>query len=188
VSPASSNECGSPDIATLREVVASGTPSLRREAIALCRLAYDEDLTELFESVGPSVHVTIHEGDLLVSHAMWCTRWLQIDRDPPLRTAYVEAVATHPAHRKRGLASRVMRRLIAEIPNDFAVTALSPAIIPFYERLGWRPWQGPLSLRMPDGSLVPTPEELVMIQELPGRPPIDLRRPLSIEWRVGEVW
>lgn len=119
---------------------------------------------------------------------MWCTRWLQADRDPPLRTAYVEAVATHPSHRKRGLASRVMRRLIAEIPDEFALAALSPAVIPFYERLGWRLWLGPLSMRMPGGAVVPTPEELVMIHELPGRPPVDLRRPLSIEWRVGEVW
>jgi GNAT superfamily N-acetyltransferase len=168
--------------------VEPGTPALRREAIELCRLAYDEDLTELFDSVGSAVHVVIHEGEELVSHAMWCTRWLQIDRDPPLRTAYVEAVATHPAHRMRGLGSRVMRRLIAEVPGDFALAALSPAIIPFYERLGWRPWQGPLSVRMPDGALVPTPEELVMIHERPGRPRFDLRRPLSIEWRVGEVW
>jgi GNAT superfamily N-acetyltransferase len=169
-------------------VVEPGTPALRRDAIALCRLAYDEDLTELFESVGPAVHVAIHAGAELVSHAMWCTRWLQIDRDPPLRTAYVEAVATHPAHRERGLASRVMRRLIAEVPDDFALAALSPAIIPFYERLGWRAWQGPLSVRMPTGAVVPTPQELVMIHELPGRPPPDVRRPLSIEWRVGEVW
>jgi aminoglycoside 2'-N-acetyltransferase I len=168
--------------------VEPGTPSLRREAIELCRLAYDEDLTELFESVGASVHVVIHDGAELVSHAMWCTRWLQVDRDPPSKTAYVEAVATHPAHRREGLASRVMRRLIAEIPDDFALAALSPAVIPFYERLGWRPWEGPLATRMPDGSVVPTPEELVMIHELPGRPPIDLGRPLSIEWRVGEVW
>jgi len=172
----------------LREVVERGSPSVRREAIDLCRLAYDEDLTELFESVGPSVHVLIRDGAALLSHAMWCTRWLQVDGDPPLRTAYVEAVATHPAHRKRGLASRVMRRLIAEIPDEFALAALSPAIIPFYERLGWRSWVGPLSMRMPDGELVPTPDEGVMIHELPGKPRVDVRRPLSVEWRVGEVW
>jgi hypothetical protein len=34
-----------------REVVEVGSPSVRREAIDLCRIAYDEDLTELFESV-----------------------------------------------------------------------------------------------------------------------------------------
>jgi GNAT superfamily N-acetyltransferase len=170
------------------EVVEAGSPSVRREAIELCRIAYGEDLTELFESVGPAVHVLIRDGEMLLSHAMWCTRWLQVDRDPPLRTAYVEAVATHPAQRGRGLASRVMRRLIAEIPSEFALAALCPAILPFYERLGWRPWLGPLSIRMPDGEEVPTPEEVVMIHELARRLPVDRRRALSIEWRVGEVW
>jgi GNAT superfamily N-acetyltransferase len=171
-----------------REVVEVGSPSVRREAIDLCRIAYDEDLTELFESVGPAVHVQIREDESLVSHAMWCTRWLQVDRDPPLRTAYVETVATHPAHRRLGLGSRVMRRLIAEIPDEFELAALSPATVPFYERLRWRRWLGPLSMRMPDGECVSTPEEAVMIHALPGRPHVDHRRPLSVEWRVGEVW
>jgi aminoglycoside 2'-N-acetyltransferase I len=172
----------------LRELVETGSPSIRREAIELCRLAYDEDLTELFESVGPAVHVLIRDGDVLVTHAMWCIRWLQVDRGPLIRTAYVEAVATHPDYRKRGLASRAMRRLIAEIPEEFELAALSPATIPLYERLGWRCWVGPLSVRMPGGESEATPEETVMIHELPGRPPVDIRQPLSVEWRPGEVW
>jgi aminoglycoside 2'-N-acetyltransferase I len=173
----------------LSEVVADGSPDVRREAIALCRLAYGEDLTELFETAAPTVHVLVRDGDALVSHAMWCTRWLQVGDGALLRTAYVEAVATHPDYRRRGLASRVMRRLIAEIPDEFDLAALSPATIPLYERLGWRPWLGPLRERLPDGTVVATPdEEMVMIHELPGRPPVDRRQPLSVEWRVGEVW
>jgi aminoglycoside 2'-N-acetyltransferase I len=172
----------------LNEVVEAGSPAVQREAIDLCRIAYGEDLTEGFESVGASVHVMIRDGDSLVSHAMWCTRWLQVDDQPLLKTAYVEAVATHPQYRNRGLASRIIRRLVAEIPADFQLAALCPATIPLYERLGWRRWLGTLSARMPNGELVATPDEIVLIHELPERPPIDVRRPLSVEWRRGEVW
>jgi hypothetical protein len=42
---------------------------------------------------------------------------------------------------------------------------------------------------MPDGNVVATPpDEIVMIHELSGRPRVDTRRPLSVEWRSGEVW
>lgn len=173
----------------LRQTVEAGSPAIRRESIALCCLAYGENLTDLFESVGPTVHVLVRDGAELVCHAMWCTRWLQIDGGPPLRTAYVEAVATHPDHRRRGLASGVMRTLIAEVPREFELAALSPATIPFYERLGWRCWLGPLRIRMPNGLVVATPtDEVVMIHELPDGPTVDIRRPLSVEWRAGEVW
>ena len=75
-----------------------------------------------------------------------------------------------------------------KLMRDFAST-LSPATIPLYERLGWKPWLGPLLERMPDGTVVATPdEEMVMVYEPPGRPPVDRRQPLSVEWRVGEVW
>ena len=172
----------------LREVVELGSPMLHLEVLDLCNVAYGEDLTELFLSMGPAVHVLIRDDGKLVSHAMWVTRWLQIEGDPLLRTAYVEAVATDPAYRNLGLASRVMRRLVAEIPEEFEIAALSPTTIPLYERLGWRAWVGRLGVRMPDGDVVPIPDEVAMVYELAGRPPVDIRRALSIEWRPGEIW
>jgi len=172
----------------LHEVVERGSPALRAEVLELCNVAYGEDLTDLFRSLDAGVHVLVRDDGRLVSHAMWVTRWLQVDGDPLLRTAYVEAVATDPKYRNLGLASRVMRRLVAEIPPEFDLAALSPATIPLYERLGWRAWVGPLCVRMRDGSVVETPEEVVMVYELEGRTRVDVRRPLSIEWRPGEVW
>jgi aminoglycoside 2'-N-acetyltransferase I len=172
----------------LRELVELGSAALQAEVVALCQTAYGEDLTELVRSMRDAVHVYIRDERAMVSHAMWGTRWLQTDGGPLLRTAYVEAVATHPDHRNLGLASRVMRRLVAEIPPEFEVAALAPATIPLYARLGWRPWLGPLSVRMPDGSSSPTPDEVVMVYDLVGRPPLEIGRALSVEWRVGEVW
>jgi GNAT superfamily N-acetyltransferase len=173
-----------PDLAALT----SPSPELRREILDLCYLAYAEDLTGFFEASPEATHVICREGSAVVAHAMWVTRWLQVDYGRPLRTAYVEAVATHPAFRGRGLASRVMRRLVSELPVSFELAALCPATVSLYERLGWRFWLGPLSIRMPSGERLDTPDERVMIYELAGRPQVDRYGVLSAEWRPGEVW
>jgi aminoglycoside 2'-N-acetyltransferase I len=153
----------------------------------LCTEAYDEDFTEILAQVGPGVHVLGWMDSLLVSHAMWVTRWLEPAGRSALRTAYVEAVATRPAYQRRGLASELLARLAREI-RDYDLGALSPSDAGFYARLGWEPWRGPLSIRKGE-DLVATPEEEVMILRLPRTPPdLDPTAPLSAEWRAGEVW
>lgn len=162
--------------------------AVRHEVLNLCAAAYGEDLRRYLEAIGPGTHVLGRIGGQLVCHAMWVTRWLQPGTSPPLRTAYVELVGTHPDHRGHGYAGELMRRLVREIPGDCELAALAPADTTLYERLGWRYWAGPLFVRMGDGTLQPTPEERAMIFELPGRPRVDLSAPLSVEWREGEVW
>ena len=105
-----------------------------------------------------------------------------------LRTAYVEAVATDPAHRGRGYASAVLQSLVREL-GEFDLAALSPAdeAQALYARLGWEPWRGPLFIRQPSGQ-VATSDETVMIHRLPRTPALDLGGTLSAEWRSGEVW
>ena len=159
----------------------------QRMIIALCSRAYDEDMAPLLSTFADAVHVLGFAHDLLVSHALWVTRFLQIGQRPPLRTAYVEAVATAPEWRKRGFAAAVMRRLVSEI-HDFDLAALSPFDTRYYARLGWEVWQGPLSIRTPDG-LQPSPaDEEVMILRLPKTPALDRTQPLSAEEREGEWW
>ena len=163
-------------------------PGELKEIVELCDIAYGEDLTGLFATCGPSTHITGLLGSNPVTHAMWVTRHLETARTAVLQTAYVEAVATHPEYRHRGFASQVLRQLVATIPPSYQLAALCPAEHALYERLGWRFWRGPLSIRMPLGEMEPTPEERIMILELPRAPPIDLDAPLSAEWRAGEVW
>jgi len=173
------------------EVVESGslTRALSSEILHLCTVVFDEDLTELFEVASPTTHVLGRVDGQLASHAMWCTRWLQPGPRAPVRTAYVEAVGTLPDFQRRGYASRLMRRLVGEIPAPCELAALCPATSEIYERLGWRFWRGSLSVRMPDDTELPTPEERVMIYDLAGRPVVDVDEPLSVEWRPGEeVW
>ena len=159
------------------------------EIHALCNRAYavyEVDLEPLFQTFTDTTHVLGWWGSALASHAMWVTRWLQPSDQPPLRTAYVEMVATEPEFQGRGFATAVMRQLASGI-QDFQLGGLSPAEPMLYERLGWVFWQGPLFIRARDG-LLPTPEGSVMILRLPKTPPLDLTLPLSAEWREGELW
>jgi aminoglycoside 2'-N-acetyltransferase I len=156
------------------------------EIHAVCRLAYDEDLDDLFEAYGPATHLVGHLDGRLVSHVMWVTRWLQPAGMTRLRTAYIEMVATHPAYSGRGYATRLMQAVPGRL-GDFDLTALCPADTSLYQRLGWTFWRGPLFIRQDQG-LLPTPEEKVMILTLPSTPDLDLDASLSAEWRPGEVW
>ena len=153
---------------------------------ALCNRAYQRDLEPLFRTFTDATHVIGSFNAAIVSHAMWVTRWLQPGHQPPLRTAYVEMVATEPQFQGRGFATAVMRQLASAI-HDFQLGGLSPAEPMLYEKLGWVFWQGPLFVRTPDG-LLSTPDGSVMILRLPKTPPLDLTLPLSVEWREGELW
>ena len=153
---------------------------------SLCSQAYEVDFKPILDSFPDPTHILIYLDKILVSHALWITRWLQVDHSLMLRTAYVEAVATHPDYQKHGLGTMAMRAVQAEI-QDFDLGALSPSDDRWYARLGWERWQGPLFIRK-KGKLLPTPGEDVMILRLPCTPKLDLQVTLSAEWRQGELW
>jgi GNAT superfamily N-acetyltransferase len=163
------------------------TQSLSANALVelrdLCDTAYGRPV---FETFGGGDHLLGRQGGRLICHAMWITRWLQPNGHVPLKTAYVELVATHPNHRKRGYATAIMERVAVEIA-DAELGGLSPATHGLYERLGWRFWRGPLFARTGGGTL-PTPDDRVMVLRLSRTPSLDLQAPLSIEWRPGDVW
>jgi aminoglycoside 2'-N-acetyltransferase I len=162
------------------------SPKQKTEVISLCSMAYEIDFKAILHSFPDPIHVLAYVDDMLVSHALWITRWLQYDLSPLLQTAYVEAVATHPAHQYQGFGTDVMRKVHASI-LDYDIGALSPSDYHWYARLGWERWQGPLVIRN-NGELLPTPGEEVMILRLPQTPALDLNAPLSAEWREGELW
>ena len=161
-------------------------PEQLAEIHTLCNHAYDADLAPLFGTFTETTHVLGWWGKAIVSHAMWVTRWLQADSQLPLRTAYIEMVATEPKFQGRGFATSVMRRLASAI-HDYQLGGLSPAEPMLYEKLGWVFWNGPHFIRTNDG-LLSTPEDQIMILKLPKTPPLDLSLPLSAEWREGELW
>ena len=64
----------------------------------------------------------------------------------PKRMGGIGGVMTHPDRQGQGLAGHAMReaaRLLAyELQVDFALLFCSPAMIGFYQRLQWQPFQG----------------------------------------------
>jgi aminoglycoside 2'-N-acetyltransferase I len=164
--------------------------AVRREIVALCSSAFDEDFGRLFDLVPPGAwHVLARQEGRLVGHATWSERWLELQGLGLLRTAYVDAVATASELQGRGIGSRILQRLAEAVREDYDIGGLSTYRPGFYTRLGWQRWRGPLFVRTEQG-LVPTPEEQgVMVLRLPRTPAeLDLDLPLSIESRAGEPW
>ncbi|HEY0735134.1 MAG TPA: GNAT family N-acetyltransferase [Herpetosiphonaceae bacterium] len=172
------------------EVVLTTTLDAAQRAaiVRLCTAAFAQDFGALFDLVPVTAsHMLVRLDDILIGHTAWMPRWLQPGEQPPLRTAYVDAVATLPAYQGRGIGSAMMQRLADQI-QDYELGGLATSRVAFYERLGWELWRGPLSARTSQGSQR-TPNEQVMILRLPKTPPhLDLDLPLSVEWRAGSVW
>src|SRR5260221_8054084 len=85
---------------------------MRAAIIQVCIAAHQEDdFKNLFTYV-PSGgwHFLAYREDVLVSHAMVTTRWLQPEGQPLLKTAYIDAVSTLPTYQGQGYASALMRR------------------------------------------------------------------------------
>jgi aminoglycoside 2'-N-acetyltransferase I len=172
---------------TIKQVPSADLGANRMDEVRrLCDVAYGEASGPYFEAIGAGVHLLgLREGEL-VSHLMWVTRWLEPEGSRPLKAAYVEQVATRPTEQGRGYATSLLEALAPRL-SDFELGALCPATDGVYLRVGWRYWRGPLFVRQ-EGSLIPTPEERVMILVLPWTPVLNLDAPLSVEWRPGDVW
>jgi aminoglycoside 2'-N-acetyltransferase I len=159
----------------------------RSEILALCTQAFRRDYTPIYKTFQNPTHILGRYNGELVTHALWVTRWLQAGILPLMRTAFIEAVATELSHRNKGFATEIIKALAVEI-QDFDFAALATGSSGFYTRLGWQLWRGQLFVRE-DNGLIPTPNEQgVMLLLLPNTPPLDLKAPLSSEWREGDLW
>ena len=134
------------------------------------------------------MHFVLDLAGDIVSHAAVVERELHV-AGRPLRTGYVEAVATLPRLQERGFGTRVMLDVNGYVRAGFELGALGTSSQGFYERLGWRIWQGPTFVRTAAG-LERTPDEDggILVLPTPSSPPLDLSAPISCEWRPGDVW
>jgi aminoglycoside 2'-N-acetyltransferase I len=178
----------------LRRLSTQDLTSLEIVAIReLLVVAFGPDEEERFtdddwdHAVG-GVHFVLELGGEVITHASVVERELHVD-GRPLRTGYVEAVATAPDRQGAGFGSMVMRDVTSHIRGRFELGALGTGRHRFYERLGWLPWTGPSFVRMAD-STRPTPDEDGYILVLPttSSPPLDVAASISCEWRPGDVW
>ncbi len=135
------------------------------------------------------MHFVLDLHGVIVAHASVVERELHV-ADVPLRTGYVEAVATDPRQQGRGLGTRVMAEVTASIRDAYGLGALGTGAHHFYERLGWTTWRGPAFVRAPGGPRrTPDEEGYILVMTTRATPPsLDLDAPLSCDWREGDVW
>jgi aminoglycoside 2'-N-acetyltransferase I len=167
------------------------TAQMQQAIIDVCNRAFADqpghDFTNLFDFVTDSMHVIASRDGVIVGHACWATRLLEPVGAPPLRTAYVDAVATEPELQGRGVGTAVMERFAGEAAG-YELNALSTDdAVPFYEKLGWERWLGPAAARTPQ-ELTPTPNDIVMILRTPSTPALDLTARIIADYRGGQPW
>jgi aminoglycoside 2'-N-acetyltransferase I len=160
---------------------------------ALMTAAFGDDEEDRFDDTDwehalGGTHVVAEVDGAIVAHAAVVERELRI-AGRPVRTGYVEAVATSPDRQGTGLGTRVMTAIGEVIRERYELGALGTGSHHFYERLGWRTWRGPASVRSPDGDRrTPDDEGFILVLETPASPPLDLADPISCDWRAGDVW
>jgi aminoglycoside 2'-N-acetyltransferase I len=136
------------------------------------------------------VHVLAVEDDAVVAHGAVVERTLTA-AGRPLRTGYVEGVATREDRRGQGLATLVMREVGRVIEEGYELGALSDGTrIPgFYQRLGWETWQGPTWAAGPDGPERTAEEDgAVLVLRTPVTAALDPTASLTCDWREGDLW
>jgi aminoglycoside 2'-N-acetyltransferase I len=138
-------------------------------------------------SVG-GVHVVLDVDGVIASHASVVERWLHLG-SAPVRTGYVEAVATAVSWQGQGLGTDVMRQVADVVRGRFELGALATGAFHFYERLGWLRWQGQTWVRTADGSeRTADADGAILVLPTPALPTVDVALPISCEWRPGDVW
>jgi aminoglycoside 2'-N-acetyltransferase I len=170
------------------ELTASEIQAIRELLWAAFPLG-DEGFTEDdWQHATDGLHFVLDMDGKVLAHAAVVERGLHVGGQP-VRAGYVEAVATHPDRQGTGLGTRVMRDVTSYIRERFELGALGTGSHHFYERLGWRTWRGPTSVRTDDGAhRTPGEDGYIMVLPTPSSPPLDLTGPLSCDWRQGGVW
>lgn len=144
----------------------------------------DED----WEHALGGMHVLAEDGDAIVAHAAVVERPIEI-AGRPIRTGYVEAVATVRERRGTGLGTLVMQEVARIIREGYEIGMLGTGVQPFYERLGWRIWRGPSAVRTAAGE-VPSPDEdgYLMVLATGSTPALDPAARITCDDRPGDAW
>ncbi|GAC1375851.1 MAG: hypothetical protein NVS3B3_19680 [Aquirhabdus sp.] len=184
----------------LQVIPAQTLTSMDQQSIRdLCTRAFEADVWCDYGYLKSAFHVVGRFEDQIVAHALWTDRLLSIAEQVPLKTAYVEYVATEPSMQGQGLGSQLLRFLIDFLQDEsllskalhievpYQLAALAPEDSGFYQRLGWELWLGDLSIRQ-NGQIIATPDDDVMAHRLARTPDFVVTDTLSAEWREGEWW
>lgn len=159
------------------------------EVRALLDAAFDGDIgADDVEHALGGMHVTVHDGPVLVAHGAVVPRRL-LHRGRALRTGYVETVAVAPTRRRHGYGGVVMEQLERLVRGGYELGALGASAdgSHLYTARGWWRWPGTLSVVGP-GGVERTPDEDGNVYVLPVTAELDGSGDLACDWRDGDLW
>jgi aminoglycoside 2'-N-acetyltransferase I len=174
------------------DVVILHTSQLAADTRAAARellYAVFDDMTEHdWEHSLGGLHALVMDGARVVGHAAIVQRRL-LYRGRALRAGYVEGVAVHPEHRRRGYCGAMMAVVegVARRAYDVAALGATDEAAAIYVSRGWQLWQGPSWALTPSG-IRRTEDDDGAVHVLPLEVELDVRESLTCDWRDGDVW
>ncbi len=115
------------------------------------------------------------DAERLVSHVGVLTRTVRVG-DAHVRIGGIGGVKTHPDARGQGYASHGIREAVRffsdELRVAFALLVCLPPTVPFYERQGWRRFDGTLLVQQPEG-IISFTANLPMVLPILSPAPVD---------------
>jgi aminoglycoside 2'-N-acetyltransferase I len=180
-------------VRVIAEVRSGQTSELAQETLAaiqaLMRVSFDGDFSDddWAHTIGGR-HFFIEHSGVVVSHASVVPRVLEVSSQP-FETGYVEGVATHPEHRRKGLASAVISAASAHVRATYEFGGLGTDVFGLYEPFGWERWRGATFVRRETGLFHSEDEDgYVMVLRFGPSLEVNLSDPISCEPRSGDDW
>jgi GNAT superfamily N-acetyltransferase len=165
---------------------------IRQEVLEMCNAAFGIPFDALFEMLPPDgLHVIGRlDDDKLVAHLVITDRYLRTEGHPHFRTAYFDAVATHPDFRKRGYAGALINKALEICSGRYDLLALATNEPTLYSKHGCVKWQGMQINETEDGKGVENSAEQNNLMILPCDVSLklDLSKPMTANWRPGGGW
>ena len=162
---------------------------LTQQVRALLWDAFDDFSEDDWQHGVGGTHIVAIDGRDVVGHASVVLRPVYLG-ERTQGAGYVEGVAVAADRRGQGIGTAVMRTAEQVIKDTYPFAVLSTSEHLFYERLGWRRWQGPTFV-VEGGFHRRTPEEDAGVMVLSGDwviAEIDLSLPLAVDARPGDDW
>jgi aminoglycoside 2'-N-acetyltransferase I len=161
---------------------------LLRRVRVLLDLAFEGDFAEddWHHTIG-GLHILAWMGTELVGHSSVIQRQL-LHKGRALRAGYLEAMAVHPEHQRKGVGALIMIEVEGVIRSSYELGMLgaSDEGLRLYQKCGWLPWRGRAMAFTPGGIIHTHEEECLYVLEVSA--PIDREADITCEYREGDLW